>query len=172
MKREDKDKIIEGLVDQINNSKHFYLADVSGLNAADTSALRRTCFDKDVTLVVVKNTLLRKALEKANGDYEEIYKVLENPTSILFSEVGNLPAKMIKEFRRTHPKPLLKGAFVEECVYIGENSLDALVNLKSRDELIGDIVFMLQSPMSNVVSALQSGGGTIAGIVKTLSEKE
>ncbi|MDP4210887.1 MAG: 50S ribosomal protein L10 [Bacteroidota bacterium] len=172
MKKEDKDQIIESLVEKIDAYKNFYLADISELNAEDTTALRRKCFEKEIKLEVVKNTLLRKALERSSGDYEELYDVLKNPTSIMFTEAANVPAKLIKDFRKTHKKPVLKAAYVEESVYVGENQLDALVNIKSKYELIGDVIGMLQSPAKNVISALQSGGGTIAGIVKTLSEKE
>jgi large subunit ribosomal protein L10 len=172
MKKEDKDKIIESLVEKIDAYKNFYLADISELNAADTSALRRKCFEKQIKLEVVKNTLLRKALERSSGNYEELYDVLERPTSIMFTEAASVPAKLIKEFRRTSKKPVLKAAFVQECAYIGENQLEALINVKSKYELIGEVIGMLQSPAKNVVSALQSGGGKIAGIVKTLSERE
>lgn len=172
MKKEDKDKIIESLIEKINSFKNFYLADTSELNAANTTALRRKCFEKQIKLEVVKNTLLRKALERSNGNYEELYDVLSKSTSIMFTETGNVPAKLIKEFRKKHKKPVLKAAYVEECIYVGENQLDALINIKSKFEMIGQVIGMLQSPAKNVVSALQSGGGKIAGIVKTLSERE
>ena len=171
MKREEKDTIIDTLVQQIQNKKHFYLADISELNAQATSKLRRKCFDNKIELVVVKNTLLKKALEKMEGNYEELYSVLTNSTSLMLSESGNAPAKLIKEFRKKSPKPILKAAYVEECVYIGDQLLDSLVSIKSRDELIGDIIGMLQSPAKNVISALQSGKNTLAGVVKTLSER-
>jgi large subunit ribosomal protein L10 len=172
MKKEDKDKIIESLVEKIDAYKNFYLADISELDATDTSALRRKCFEKQIKVEVVKNTLLKKALERCTGNYEELYGVLKNPTSIMFTEAANVPAKLIKEFRKTHKKPVLKAAYVEESVYVGENQLEALVNIKSKYEVIGDVIGMLQSPAKNVVSALQSGGGKLAGIVKTLSEKK
>lgn len=172
MKKEDKDKIIDSLIEKINSFKNFYLADTSELNAANTTALRRKCFEKQIKLEVVKNTLLRKALERSNGNYEELYDVLSKSTSIMFTETGNVPAKLIKEFRKKHKKPVLKAAYVEECIYVGENQLDALINIKSKFEMIGQVIGMLQSPAKNVVSALQSGGGKIAGIVKTLSERE
>jgi large subunit ribosomal protein L10 len=171
MKKEEKEKIINSLVEKIGAHKHFYLADISDLNAADTSALRRKCFEKQIKVEVVKNTLLKKALENCNGNFEELYGVLENPTSIMFTETGNVPAKLIKEFRKKHPKPVLKAAYVEECIYVGENQLEVLISIKSKNELVGDIIGLLQSPAKNVVSALQSGGGKLAGIVKTLSEK-
>lgn len=172
MKKEDKEQIIESLVEKIDAYKNFYLADISELNAEDTSALRRKCFEKEIKLEVVKNTFLHKALERCSGNYEELYDILKNPTSIMFSETGNVPAKLIKEFRRSHKKPVLKAAYVEESVYVGENQLEALINIKSKNELIGDVIGLLQSPAKNVISALQTGGSTIAGIVKTLSEKE
>lgn len=172
MKKEDKNKIIDSLIEKLSTYKNFYLADISALDAAKTSALRRKCFEKQIKLEVVKNTFLKKALERIEGNYEELYGVLNYSTSIMFSESNNGPAKLIKEFRKTNDKPILKGAFVEEAVYIGDNQLDALVNLKSKNELIGDIIGMLQSPAKNVVSALQSSGGKLSGIVKTLSERE
>jgi large subunit ribosomal protein L10 len=171
MKREDKEVIINELSEHITNSSHFYLADISTLNAADTSDLRRKCFEKDIQLILVKNTLLRKALEKAEGSYDELYDVLKNSTSIMFTNVGNVPAKLIKEFRKKHDKPVLKAAYVEESVYIGDEQLEALANIKSKEELIGDIVLLLQSPVKNVLSQLQSGGNTISGLLKALEEK-
>jgi large subunit ribosomal protein L10 len=172
MKKEDKNKIIDSLIEKLGTYKNFYLADTSTLNAAKTSALRRKCFEKQIKLEVVKNTFLRKALERAEGNFEELYEVLTYSTSIMFSESSNDPAKLIKEFRKTSEKPVLKAAYVEESVYIGDNQLDALVSLKSKDELIGEIVGLLQSPAKNVISALQSGGSKLSGIVKTLSERE
>ena len=172
MNKEDKDKIIKSLIEKLDRSSNFYLADISELNAADTTALRRKCFEKEIELEVVKNTLLKKAFENSNGKYDVLFGVLENPTSIMFTETANLPAKLIKEFRKKHKKPVLKAAYVQESVYVGEDQLDALINIKSKNEVIGDIIGMLQSPAKNIVSALQSGGGKIAGIVKTLSERE
>jgi len=172
MTRDEKAKVVEDLAQKINEAKHFYLADISALNAEDTSNLRRKCFEKDIKLVVVKNTLLRKAFEKFDGTYDGLNDVLKHETSIMFTETGNVPAKLIKEFRKTLDKPVLKAAFVEESIYIGDDQLDMLSSLKSKEELIGDIITILQSPAKNVISALQSGGGTLAGIIKTLSEKE
>jgi large subunit ribosomal protein L10 len=172
MTRDEKKKVIDSLAQTISNSKHFYLADISTLNAEKTSRLRRKCFEKEIKLVVVKNTLLRKALEQCEGQYEELYGALNNSTSIMFSEIGNAPAKLIQEFRRKMDRPVLKAAYVEECVYVGDNMLETLSNIKSKEELVGDIIALLQSPAKNVISALQSGGQTLAGIVKTLSEKE
>jgi large subunit ribosomal protein L10 len=172
MKKEDKNKIIDELAERFQQFTHFYFADISDLNAADTSVLRRKCFDKEIELVVVKNTLLRKALERFDGKFEDLYNILQGGTSVMFSNSANEPAKLIKEFRRTNKKPLLKGAFVEESVYIGDNQIDALVSIKSKEELIGDIIGLLQSPLRNVMSSLESGKHIIAGVVKTLSEKK
>ena len=172
MKREEKKVIIDSLVEQLKATKHFYLTDTSSLNAATTSALRRKCFENKIELLVVKNTLLQKALEKLDGNYEELYGVLKNATSIMFTETANVPARMIKEFRKSCDKPVLKGAYVEESFYLGDNQLDVLASLKSKEEVLGDIIGMLQSPAKNVVSALLSGKNILAGVVKTLSEKE
>jgi large subunit ribosomal protein L10 len=172
MKREEKDTIIENLVQHIQGSKHFYVTDTADLNAAATSALRRKCFENKVELIVVKNTLLRKALEKVGNNFDDLYDVLTNSTSIMLTDTANVPARMIKEFRKTNTKPVLKAAYVEESIYIGDNQLDTLASLKSKNELIGDIIGLLQSPSKNVISALQSGKNTLAGVVKTLSEKQ
>jgi len=171
MKKEEKNQVVEALAEKLNNNNNFYIADISELNAEDTSALRRLCFKRDVTLTVVKNTLLRKAMEKTDKDLEALYEILKGPTSIMFSETGNVPAKLIKEFRKTSSRPILKGAYIEEMTYIGDEQLDFLVAIKSKNELIADIVGLLQSPVTNVVSALQSGGNILSGVVKTLSER-
>jgi large subunit ribosomal protein L10 len=172
MTREEKSQVIEDLTAQLAGFQTIYLADISGLDAGSTSNLRRACFKADVKLSVVKNTLLAKAMEAAEKDFGELPSVLKGNTSIMLSETGNAPAKVIKEFRKKSEKPLLKGAFVEEAIYVGDDYLETLVNIKSKEEVIGDIVGLLQSPAKNVVSALKSGGGKIAGILKTLSEKE
>ena len=174
MKKDEKTQIIESLAAQLEKTPNFYIADISGLNAEKTAKLRRACFEKEIKLMVVKNTLLRKALEKtALTDSEALFPILEGPTAVMFTETVNIPAKLIKEFGKEHGKPVLKGALVQECAYVGENQLEALISIKSREELIGDIIGLLQSPVQNVISALvSSGGGKIAGIVKTLSEKE
>lgn len=171
MLKEDKNKIIDELVIHLQNYNHFYLADISDLNASDTSNLRRKCFEKSIELVVVKNTLLQKAMEKFDGKYNELYNVLQGGTSVMFVNSANEPAKLIKEFRKKHAKPLLKGAYVEESVYIGDNQIDVLVSIKSKEELIGDIIGLLQSPIKNVISSLESGKRILSGVVKTLSEK-
>jgi large subunit ribosomal protein L10 len=172
MRREEKDVIIEDLAQKLNDTKHFYLTDISELNAEETSNLRRKCFEKEIGLLVVKNTLLRKAMEKSDGEYEDLYDVLKDSTSIMFCETGNTPAKLIKEFRKKMEKPILKAAFVEESIYVGDDQLDALSNIKSKEELLGDLLSLLQSPAKNLVSALASGGSQLAGALKTLSEKE
>ena len=171
MRRDEKTDIINSLADTLKEYSHFYLTDTAQLNAADTSDLRRKCFENQIRLVVVKNTLLRRALEQAGLDCGELFPVLKGSTAVMFSNNGNTPAKMIREFRKSHPKPLIKGAYIEESVYTGDNLLETLVALKSREELIGDIVMLLQSPAKNVISALQSGGSKIHGVLETLSKK-
>ena len=173
MKKEDKSAIIKQLESTIQSYAHFYLADIAGLNAAETSNLRRTCTKQDIKLVVVKNTLLRKALENSTANFSELYGILKGETSLLLSNSGNAPAKLIKDFSKASKskKPLLKAAYVEESFYIGENQLELLMTIKSKNELIGEIIGLLQSPAKNVVSALQSGGSTIHGVLKTLSER-
>lgn len=172
MTREEKNEIVKGLLEKLNDNNIFYLADLSDLNAESSSKLRRLAFKREISLNVVKNTLLRKALEAAEGSYEEFYDVLKGNTSIMFSEVGNAPAKLIKEFRKTSSKPILKGAYIEEAVYIGDDQIEALTQIKSKEELIADVIAILQSPAKNVVSALQSGRNTISGLVKALEERE
>ena len=172
MTREEKSQVIENLTAQLSENPIIYLADISGLDAGNTSNLRRACFKAGVKLAVVKNTLLAKAMVASDKEFGELSGTLTGNTSIMFSETGNAPAKVIKEFRKKSNKPVLKGAFIEEAIYVGDDQLDNLVNIKSREELIGDIIGLLQSPAKNVISALKSGGGTIAGIVKTLSERE
>lgn len=171
MTREEKSKVIEDLTAQLAGTNVVYLADISGLDAETTSNLRRSCFKAGIELAVVKNTLLEKAMDASDNDYGDLPSVLKGNTSILIAENGNAPAKVIKEFRKKSDKPLLKGAFIHQAVFIGDNQLDALIALKSKDEVIGEIIGLLQSPAKNVVSALKSGGGKIAGIVKTLSER-
>ncbi len=171
MTREEKANVIQELTAQLANSPTIYLADISGLNATTTSDLRRACFKADIKLAVVKNTLLAKAMEASDKDFGELPSVLKGNTSLMFSEAANAPAKLIKTFRKKSTIPFLKGAFVQESVYIGDENLDALINIKSREEMIGEIIGLLQSPAKNVISGLKSGGGKLAGILKTLSEK-
>lgn len=172
MTREEKSKAIEVLTAQLAENSNIYLTDISGLDALTTTNLRRACFKADIKLIVVKNTLLGKAMESSERDFGDLKTILKGNTSLMFSETGNAPAKVIKEFRKKSEKPVLKGAFIEEAVYIGDDLLDALVSIKSREEMIGEIVGLLQSPAKNVISALKSSGGKLAGILKTLSEKE
>lgn len=174
MRKEEKTQLIDALTTQLNEAGYFYLTDIDGLNAENTTHLRRLCFKKEVQLQVVKNTLLRKAMERSDKNFAELYPILVGPTSIMFAETGNLPAKLIKEYRKKHKqtKPLFKAAYVEETCYIGEDQLDNLVNVKTRLELIADVVALLQSPAKNVISALQSGGQKLVGILETLSEKD
>ena len=171
MKKENKALVIDSLVESINNNAHFYLADIAGLNAEDTSNLRRKCFESGIQVQVAKNTFVKLALDKAEGDFEELYSVLKGNTSIMFTETGNAPAKVIKEFRKSNEKPLLKGAYVEEGIYIGDDQIDILSSIKSKEEVIGDVIGLLQSPIKNVLGALQSAPNTIGGLVKTLQEK-
>lgn len=172
MKREDKYQIIESLTESLKGGDVVYLTDTSDLDVETINRLRRLCFRRNVKLQVVKNTLLRKAMEASEKNFEPLFDVLKGSTSIMLSDTGNVPARLIKEFRKSSPKPILKGAYVQEAIFIGEEQLETLVNLKSKEELIGDLIGLLQSPARNVISALQSGGSTIAGVLKTLSEKE
>ena len=175
MRKEDKGLIIEKLGETLKQYPHFYLVDVTGLNAARTSALRRQCFKNDVKMVLVKNTLLHKAFEASEIDFEPLYGVLKGTTAVIFTQVANGPAKMLKEVIAKNPKgvttPALKAAYAEESFYVGADQLDALCAIKSKNEVIADIVALLQSPAKNVVSALQSGANTIHGVLKTLGEK-
>ena len=173
MKKEDKALIIAQIAETLKEYRCFYLTEPAGLDAEKTSQLRRECFKNDIKLMVVKNTLLRKALETLEGDYSELYPVMKESTSVMFSNVGNAPAKLLKDFRKKEDTlPRLKGAYVEETIYVGEDQLDALCSIKSKNELIADVVALLQSPAKNVVSALQSGATKIHGILETLSKKE
>ncbi|MCI1779993.1 MAG: 50S ribosomal protein L10 [Bacteroidales bacterium] len=174
MKKEQKSQIIDEIAAQLKENSNFYLVNVEGLNAEQTSELRRTCFTKDIKMIVVKNTLFFKALEKAGIEgYEDLKDYLKGSTAIMYTEVPNAPARMIKDFSAKYSKPELKAAYVQESFYLGAENLESLCTIKSREELLGDIVALLQSPIKNVVSALQSQSSQkIAGIVKTLSEKE
>lgn len=171
MTKEEKDQLIDSLAETLKSSSTVYLTDISDLNSSNTTRLRSLCFKRNVTLQVVKNTLLKKAMERTDRDFAGLYSILNGPTSIMTAESGNVPAKLIKEFRKTSPKPILKGAFVQDMVFIGDDQLDMLIALKSKNELIADIVALLQSPAKNVISGLQSGGHKLSGILKTLSEK-
>ena len=168
----EKKQIVEDLVEDINNSTHFYLADISGLNASDTTSLRRRCFESDLKLKVVKNTLLKRALDQSDLALDDLYDILDGPTSIIFTEKGAEPAKVIKEFRKKGDKPQLKGAYVEESIYKGDDKLEDLSKIKSKEELIGDLILQLKSPMNNVISSLRSGNDILSGVMKTLSENK
>ncbi|MFC2175929.1 50S ribosomal protein L10 [Bacteroidota bacterium] len=173
MTKEEKNQAIDALAADLEATSNFYLADISTLNAEQTYKLRAAAHKRSVGVKVVKNTLLRKALERIEGDYEELYGVLKGNTSIFFSEVGNAPAKLIKEHRKKSKsdRPLLKGAWVGESVYLGDENLSVLESIKSKEELIGEIIGLLQSPAKNVISALQSPGRNLSGILQTLAEK-
>ena len=171
MTKEEKNQFIDVLDKSIQENSNFYLADISGLSAEESSNLRRLCFKREVSLQVVKNTLLKRALEKNDSNYEELYDVLKANTSIMFTDAANAPAKVIKEFRKKHDKPVFKAAHLDASFYIGEEYLDTLSELKSKNELIAEIVALLQSPAKNVISSLQSGGSKLSGIVKTLAER-
>jgi len=173
MNREEKSQYIEDLSAKLAESGVFYLTDTAELTVEKVNALRRKCFVNNVELKVVKNSLLKLALERIEDkDFSELYGVLTGGTSIMFAEIGNAPAKLIKDFRKKEDKPLLKAAYIDESIYVGDDQLDLLVAIKSKEELVGDIIGLLQSPAKNVISALKTGGSTIAGLLKTLSEKE
>lgn len=171
MKKEDKALVIEQLGAKLQEYAHFYLVDVTGLNAEATSALRRKCFEQGVKMVVVKNTLLEKAFDASEIDFTPLYETLKGSTAVFFCNTANVPAKLIKEEGKATGIPALKAAYAEESFYVGANNLDALVAIKSKTELLGEIVGLLQSPAKNVISALQSGGQTIHGVLKTLGER-
>lgn len=172
MTREEKLTQIEELTTVLNETPTIYLADIEALDAVDTSNLRRASFSKGIKLSVVKNTLLKKAMDASDKDFDGLYDVLKGNTSIMLAEAGNAPAKLIQEFRKKkQEKPVLKGAWIEESVYVGDENLEMLTAIKSKEELIGDVLTLLQSPAKNVISALQSAGGNIAGILKTLEER-
>jgi large subunit ribosomal protein L10 len=170
MKKEDKSLIVEQIAANLQEYDNFYLADIATLNAEKTTTLRRECKKQDIKLMMVKNTLLQRALESLEGNYEELYPILKGNTAIMFSNVANAPAKLIDKYKK-EGVPALKGAYVQESFFVGAETLQTLVNIKSKVELIGEVIGILQSPAKNVVSALQSGGTTIHGVLKTLSEK-
>ena len=171
MTKEQKVQEIQDLTDKLSSVKNLYLTDIAGLDAVQTTALRRACFNSNIKLSVVKNTLLQKAMEASNKDFGNLKEVLKGNTSLMFSDVGNTPAKLIKNFRKKSEKPLLKGAYIEEAIYIGDDQIDVLESIKSKEELIGEVITLLQSPAKNVIALLQSGRSNISGILKTLSER-
>ena len=171
MTREEKTNIINSIKSELDSNPNIYLTDCSGLNADSTSKLRRACFKSNIKMSVVKNTLLEKAMDEVEKDFGDLKSVLKGNTALMYSDVGNAPAKVIKNFRKKSEKPILKGAFIEESIYLGDDMLDSLVAIKSKEELIGEVVTLLQSPAKNLISALKSSGAKISGVLKTLSEK-
>ena len=171
MTKEEKGVAIDALFEKLSKNENFYLTDISQMTVETSNKLRRICFKEGVSLHVVKNTLLKKALERTQKNYGGLYDVLKGSSSIMFCDSPKAPAKLIKQFRKTNPKPILKGGFIYESVFIGDDNLDALISLKTKNEMVGEIIGILQSPAKNVISALQSGGNKLAGIVKTLSER-
>jgi large subunit ribosomal protein L10 len=171
MRKEVKHEVVSALTEQMKEYGNFYITDTSSLTVAKINNIRRKCFENEIGIQVVKNTLIKKALEQLDGEVSPLFDVLKGSSSIMFSTTANAPAKLIKALRKEGDKPVLKAAYIDSTAFIGDNQLEALVNLKSREELIGDIVGLLQSPAKNVISGLQSGGNKLAGIVKTLQER-
>ncbi|SDL98376.1 large subunit ribosomal protein L10 [Daejeonella rubra] len=171
MRKEEKHEVVLALTETIAEYGNFYIADTANLSVAKVNDIRRKCFENGIKMQVAKNKLIRKAMEASEGDFSEMFEVLKGSSSILFSKSANAPAKLIKQLRRTGDKPVLKAAYIDSSIFIGDNQLDALVNLKSKEELVADIIALLQSPAKNVISGLQSGGNKLAGIVKTLQER-
>ena len=171
MNREEKHELVLTLAEQMREYGNFYITDTADLTVAKVNEIRRKCFENGITMQVTKNSLIKKAMDAVGGDFEQLHGVLKGSSSIMFAKSAKAPAQLIKQLRKTGEKPLLKAAYIDSAVFIGDNQLDALINLKSREELIGDIIGLLQSPAKNVVSALQSGGNKLAGIVKTLQER-
>ncbi len=171
MKREEKNEIVLELKDKLSAHNAFYITDTSNLTVAQVNVIRRKCFERDITFRVAKNTLIQKAMEASGNDYSEMFGALKGTSSIMFSATGNAPAKLIKELRSTGDKPVLKAACIDSAIFVGDNQLDALVSLKSKEELVGDIIGLLQSPAKNVISGLKASGGKLAGILKTLEER-
>jgi large subunit ribosomal protein L10 len=175
MTRSEKSQVIEDLKVKFSESQYFYFADSSTLTVGQINKLRKTCFEKGIEVQVVKNTLAQKAMESTGelaGNFEGLYSALAGPTTVFFADTGNAPAKVIKEFRKQFERPILKAAYIDSDIFLGDDQLDILSTLKSKDELVGEIIGLLQSPAKNVISALKSSGGTIAGILKTLEERD
>ena len=172
MNKEEKHELVLALTEQMKEYGNFYITDTSNLTVAKINNIRRKCFESDITIRVAKNSLIKKAMEAAGGDYTEMYDVLKGSSSILFSKSATAPAKLIKQLRKSgSEKPIIKAAYIDSAIFIGDNQLDTLINLKSKEQLVGEIIGLLQSPAKNVISALQSGGNKLAGIVKTLQER-
>jgi large subunit ribosomal protein L10 len=174
MTKENKIQFVQELAEKFRTYPNFYITDTGGLTVAEVNELRGLCYEADIPLQVIKNTLIRKALESLDDDYSEVFDSLKGPSSVFFatSETPNVPAKLINKFKKGREKPILKAAVIETAVFKGDDQLKVLADMKSKDELIGEIVGLLQSPAKNVISALKSGGGKLAGILKTLSERE
>lgn len=172
MNKEQKNQAIDALAETLSQSSVLYLADTSGLSVENTNKLRRVCFEKKISMQVVKNTLLKKAMERNSGkNFQPLYDALKGATSIMICETPSDPAKVIRDFRKNFDKPILKAAYIDEATFIGDNQVAVLASLKTKNELIGEVIALLQSPAKNVVSALKSGNNKLAGIVKTLSER-
>lgn len=173
MNKQEKDQVIAELTETFDNSSYIYFTDASSMTVEEVNKLRRKCFEQGIQMTVVKNTLARKAMERLGEErnFAAVFKALEGPTAIMLTNTANAPARLIRDFRGDGTKPMLKAAYIDSDVFFGEESLEALINLKSKNELIGDVIFLLQSPARNVISALKSGGSTIAGLVKTLEER-
>jgi large subunit ribosomal protein L10 len=171
MNKEEKHELVLALTEQIKEYGNFYITDTSDLTVAKVNHIRRKCFESNITMQVAKNSLIKKAMENIDGDFSSLYDVLKGSSSILFSKSSTAPAKLIKQLRKTGEKPILKAAYIDSAVFIGDKQLDTLINLKSKEQLIGEIIGLLQSPAKNVISGLQSGGNKLAGIVKTLQER-
>ena len=172
MNREEKHEVVIALKEKMQEFGNFYIADTSSLSVEKVNSIRRKCFESGIEMKVAKNSLIKIAIEGLPGDSSEIFPALKGQSALLFSKVGNSPAKLIKALRKTSDKPVLKAAYIDTAIFVGDNLLDSLVALKSREELVGEIIGLLQSPAKNVISALQSGGAKLAGIVKTLQERE
>jgi large subunit ribosomal protein L10 len=171
MNKEEKHDLVLALSEQMKEYGNFYITDTSDLTVAKINNIRRQCFESDITMKVAKNSLIKKAMEAAGGDYTAMFDVLKGSSSILFSKSATAPAKLIKKLRKQGDKPVLKAAYIDSAIFVGDNQIDTLMTLKSKEQLIGEIIGLLQSPAKNVVSALQSGGNKLAGIVKTLQER-
>ena len=171
MNKEEKYDLVLALTEQMKEFGNFYITDTSNLTVAKINHIRRQCFESDITMQVAKNSLIKKAMDNIEGDFAPLYDVLKGSSSILFSKSATAPAKLIKQLRKKGEKPILKAAYIDASIFIGDNQLDTLINLKSKEQLVGEIIGLLQSPAKNVISALQSGGNILAGVVKTLQER-
>ena len=171
MNKEEKYDLVLALTEQMKEFGNFYITDTSNLTVAKVNDIRRQCFENEITMQVTKNSLIKKAMDNIEGDFAPLYDVLKGSSSILFSKSATAPAKLIKQLRKKGEKPILKAAYIDSSIFIGDNQLDTLINLKSKEQLVGEIIGLLQSPAKNVISALQSGGNILAGVVKTLQER-